>query len=324
MTDGAKTTGFLDRRTSDAERPPSDGGDSQRPARARFRSRARRGAGARDRLGARRDQGRARLHDAAPTRTASSSSRSRAAGQRTLSGHVVHHQREDSARGVRDRPEPHRRRPDGRRLARAARRHDCHRHPPRALRAAPRDADVVGAGPHRSRACHRRALSGRTRAQHHAVEARRCRRSRRSRRRRRSLSKARGSTPSRPRRRASSATCKIAAEIQRALLPEPVFEIGNVDLAAESVPCRTIGGDFYDYLDIGERGFGFALGRRGREGPAGGAAGGRRAEQLCCAGAGQQRAGRDDGARQQGAAAARNRRALRDDVLWCWSRRMGV
>jgi serine phosphatase RsbU (regulator of sigma subunit) len=60
---------------------------------------------------------------------------------------------------------------------------------------------------------------------------------------------------------------KIAAEIQRNMLPEPVFEAGTVDLAAESIPCRTIGGDFYDYLEIGERGLGFALGDVAGKGP---------------------------------------------------------
>ena len=60
---------------------------------------------------------------------------------------------------------------------------------------------------------------------------------------------------------------KIAAEIQRNMLPDPVFEVGAIDLAAESIPCRTVGGDFYDYLEIGERGLGFALGDVAGKGP---------------------------------------------------------
>jgi len=60
---------------------------------------------------------------------------------------------------------------------------------------------------------------------------------------------------------------RIAAEIQRALLPEPSFESANYDLAAASIPCRTVGGDFYDYLDIGNGGFGFALGDVAGKGP---------------------------------------------------------
>jgi serine phosphatase RsbU (regulator of sigma subunit) len=52
----------------------------------------------------------------------------------------------------------------------------------------------------------------------------------------------------------------VAAQIQQALLPAGSFETGFVDLAASSVPCRTVGGDFFDYFDLGERGFGFGLG----------------------------------------------------------------
>jgi serine phosphatase RsbU (regulator of sigma subunit) len=52
----------------------------------------------------------------------------------------------------------------------------------------------------------------------------------------------------------------VAAQIQQALLPAGSFETSFVDLAASSVPCRTVGGDFFDYIDLGERGFGFGLG----------------------------------------------------------------
>ena len=60
---------------------------------------------------------------------------------------------------------------------------------------------------------------------------------------------------------------RIAADIQRALLPEPVFETTYVDLAAAAIPCRTVGGDFFDYLEVGEHGFGFALGDVAGKGP---------------------------------------------------------
>jgi phosphoserine phosphatase RsbU/P len=60
---------------------------------------------------------------------------------------------------------------------------------------------------------------------------------------------------------------RIAADIQRALLPEPVFETPYVDLAAAAIPCRTVGGDFFDYLEVGEHGFGFALGDVAGKGP---------------------------------------------------------
>jgi len=60
---------------------------------------------------------------------------------------------------------------------------------------------------------------------------------------------------------------RIAAEIQRALLPEPQFDGTTCDLAAASIPCRTVGGDFYDYLDLGDRGLGFGLGDVAGKGP---------------------------------------------------------
>ena len=59
----------------------------------------------------------------------------------------------------------------------------------------------------------------------------------------------------------------IAADIQRALLPEGSYENSWIDLAAASVPCRTVGGDFFDYIELGERGFGFALGDVAGKGP---------------------------------------------------------
>src|SRR5262245_5621775 len=60
---------------------------------------------------------------------------------------------------------------------------------------------------------------------------------------------------------------RIAADIQRALLPEPAFDAGIADLAAAAIPCRTVGGDFFDYIDVGDRGFGFALGDVAGKGP---------------------------------------------------------
>jgi sigma-B regulation protein RsbU (phosphoserine phosphatase) len=60
---------------------------------------------------------------------------------------------------------------------------------------------------------------------------------------------------------------RIAAEIQQALLPEPIYENEVLELAAASMPCRTVAGDFFDYLDVGTRGFGFALGDVAGKGP---------------------------------------------------------
>jgi sigma-B regulation protein RsbU (phosphoserine phosphatase) len=50
-------------------------------------------------------------------------------------------------------------------------------------------------------------------------------------------------------------------------LPEPNYEAATCDLAAVSVPCRTVGGDFYDYVDVPAAGFGFALGDVAGKGP---------------------------------------------------------
>jgi serine phosphatase RsbU (regulator of sigma subunit) len=60
---------------------------------------------------------------------------------------------------------------------------------------------------------------------------------------------------------------KVAAEIQRALLPAPQWRGTMCDLAATSAPCRTIGGDFFDYLDLPGGAFGFTLGDVAGKGP---------------------------------------------------------
>jgi sigma-B regulation protein RsbU (phosphoserine phosphatase) len=60
----------------------------------------------------------------------------------------------------------------------------------------------------------------------------------------------------------------IAAEIQQALLPNGRYSGRGVDLAAVSVPCRSIGGDFFDYVEMVDgRGFGFTLGDVAGKGP---------------------------------------------------------
>ncbi len=60
---------------------------------------------------------------------------------------------------------------------------------------------------------------------------------------------------------------RVAAQIQQALLPEPRWSGATYDLAATSVPCRTIGGDFFDYLDLPGGEFGFSLGDVAGKGP---------------------------------------------------------
>lgn len=60
---------------------------------------------------------------------------------------------------------------------------------------------------------------------------------------------------------------RVAADIQRALLPDTHFESAHADLAASSVPCRTVGGDFFDYVDLDDEAMGFALGDVAGKGP---------------------------------------------------------
>lgn len=60
---------------------------------------------------------------------------------------------------------------------------------------------------------------------------------------------------------------RIAAEIQSALLPKTSITKGFVDAAAATIPCRSIGGDFFDYADHASGGFAFTLGDVAGKGP---------------------------------------------------------
>jgi serine phosphatase RsbU (regulator of sigma subunit) len=60
---------------------------------------------------------------------------------------------------------------------------------------------------------------------------------------------------------------RVAADMQRSLLAAPAFANEFCDLAAVSIPCRTIGGDFYDYLGLAEGRLAFALGDVAGKGP---------------------------------------------------------
>jgi serine phosphatase RsbU (regulator of sigma subunit) len=53
---------------------------------------------------------------------------------------------------------------------------------------------------------------------------------------------------------------RIAAEIQQALLPESRRQGAYFDAVGQSMACRSIGGDFFDYVDLPEGAFGFAVG----------------------------------------------------------------
>jgi steroid delta-isomerase-like uncharacterized protein len=60
---------------------------------------------------------------------------------------------------------------------------------------------------------------------------------------------------------------KIAAGIQHALLPASRYTGVGFEVAATSVPCRAIGGDFYDYFQLPRGGFAFVLADVAGKGP---------------------------------------------------------
>ncbi|MFH1731556.1 MAG: SpoIIE family protein phosphatase [Planctomycetota bacterium] len=51
----------------------------------------------------------------------------------------------------------------------------------------------------------------------------------------------------------------IAAEIQRSLLPESCPSIEGFELAAQSIPAREVGGDFYDFIPLPEGRWGLVV-----------------------------------------------------------------
>ena len=60
---------------------------------------------------------------------------------------------------------------------------------------------------------------------------------------------------------------KIAAAIQQSLLPSSNRNSHFVSSAATSVPCRSVGGDFFDYVNVRDEQFGFIIGDVAGKGP---------------------------------------------------------
>jgi phosphoserine phosphatase RsbU/P len=60
---------------------------------------------------------------------------------------------------------------------------------------------------------------------------------------------------------------RIASQIQQALLPQGRKRGAFFDAMGASIPCRAIGGDFFEYLDFTDGRFGFALGDVAGKGP---------------------------------------------------------
>ncbi len=63
---------------------------------------------------------------------------------------------------------------------------------------------------------------------------------------------------------------RLAQEFQQALLPKAAPALGFFDAAASMLPCRVIGGDFFEYVQLPEGALGFTLGDvAGKGAPAG-------------------------------------------------------
>ena len=63
---------------------------------------------------------------------------------------------------------------------------------------------------------------------------------------------------------------RTAQEFQQALLPKAAPNLGFFDAAASMVPCRMIGGDFFEYVELADGALGFTLGDvAGKGAPAG-------------------------------------------------------
>lgn len=61
---------------------------------------------------------------------------------------------------------------------------------------------------------------------------------------------------------------KVAADIQRLLLPRTHHAGAYFEAVGASIPCRTIGGDFFEYVDLLSGDFAIALGDVSGKGPA--------------------------------------------------------
>lgn len=63
---------------------------------------------------------------------------------------------------------------------------------------------------------------------------------------------------------------RTAQDFQQALLPKAAPNLGFFDAAASMVPCRMIGGDFFEYVELADGALGFTLGDvAGKGAPAG-------------------------------------------------------
>ena len=52
---------------------------------------------------------------------------------------------------------------------------------------------------------------------------------------------------------------EIAVTVQQQLFPRTVHELRSIDYAGQCVPAKGVGGDYYDFLDLGDGSLGFVL-----------------------------------------------------------------
>ena len=272
-------------------RPAADRRAARRPARARLGPRARRRAGAGAGFGDRGQRRRARLHHAGGRRPTSSSSSWRAArGRITLPG--------GSFATSRKIPEEVFRTGEPRIVADLLDGDLANVHmgtvalgirnvlcvPLRLVR-------YLDQGRGRRRgAPHRRALSRQPREGLAALRAPRAPRSRRWPPKPPSRSRTPASIARRWRRRGWSRRCGSPPRSSRRCCPRPAGSGAFFRAAAASLPCRSIGGDFYDYVDLPDGSLGLRARRRRRQGAARGAAERDDAGHLRGAGGDQRRA----------------------------------
>lgn len=61
---------------------------------------------------------------------------------------------------------------------------------------------------------------------------------------------------------------KMASDVQHILLSRKTHRTAYCEVAADSIPCRAIGGDFFEFLSLGAKGIAIALGDVSGKGPA--------------------------------------------------------
>ncbi len=293
-------------------RPAADRRPARRAARARLRPGAGRRAVAGAGFGDRGERRRARLHHAGAADRRARVQDGARQGADDAARQQLRHQPQDSGRSLPHGRAAHRRRPARRRARQHAHRHRRARHPPRAVRAAapgplprsrPRPSARSGASACCISTAARRARCSRTP---------RAPRSRRWPPRPPSRSRTPGSIARRWRRRGWSRRCGSPRRSSRRCSPRPAAAGVFFKAAAASLPCRSIGGDFYDYVDLSNGSLGFALGDVAGKGPPAALLSAMMQGIFAAQAASSDPPSQTDQPRQPGAVPPRHRVALRD------------